>query len=84
MMTDQARDGDRDALAYTLATLQGDHEARRAIVLHCDPAATVDSLVTLFVGSLAMAVGAHRVESVLQIWQAGAAASASGSGGDDG
>ncbi len=84
MTVDQARDGDRDAIAYTLATLHGDHEARRAIVMGCDPAATVDALVGLLVASIAMNVGASRVESVLQIWQAGAAASASGSGGDDG
>ncbi len=75
MTVDQARDGDRDALAYTLASLHGDHEARRAIALHCDPAAMVDSLAALLVGSIAMNVGASRVESVLQLWQAGAAAS---------
>ncbi len=75
MTVDQARDGDRDALAYTLATLHGDHEARRAIVMGCDPASTVDSLVALLVASIAMNVGASRVEAVLKMWQAGAAAS---------
>lgn len=75
MMTDQAHDADLDALAFTLATLRGDYEARTAVALHCDPPELLDSLVALLVASIAMNVGASRVEAVLEVWQAGAAAS---------